>query len=403
MDIVVLPLSRWDGEYSSTILSMSKILARDHRVFYIDRPFSIKDLLVDFKSHQIRRRLSQLFTGHRPTSVPLEELPNFIAVTPQLTIPTNWLPAGKLFTVLSKVNDRIVYKAVKKALKKYGSKEYIYINSFNPLYGNYFPKPFSPKLKIYHCVDDIGNSPYMDKHGVRLEAQACSEADYVLTTSSELSRLKSKDAEKVYLLPNAANTKLFNKAYEGKCVKPADMEQIPKGNKVVSYIGQLAQREDYTLLNKLCDENPDITLMMVGPFGNDFYQKYGLDKRKNVLFPGPKPLEELPAYLQYSDCCIIPFLRNTLTKSIYPLKVNEYLAAGKPVVTTPFSKDIEAFGHVASVEADHDRFIAKVREEIENDNDEKRATRKQASMGNSWEDRVAEFWNIMKKHESERG
>ncbi|MGO8056082.1 glycosyltransferase, partial [Rhizobium leguminosarum] len=84
----------------------------------------------------------------------------------------------------------------------------------------------------------------------------------------------------------------------------------------------------------------DKTLVFVGPVQTEEHKAVGLDKLPNVLFVGPKHITQLANYLQYFDCVLIPFRKNTLTKSIYPLKINEYLAAGKAVIATHFSEDI---------------------------------------------------------------
>src|SRR5690606_17805391 len=82
-------------------------------------------------------------------------------------------------------------------------------------------------------------------------------------------------------------------------------------------------------------------------------------------FAGPKPITELPRYLHYMDCTIIPFKCNELTKSIYPLKVNEYLAAGKAVVSTNFSEDIAEFKNIVYLAASHEEFINNIDKAIE--------------------------------------
>ena len=110
------------------------------------------------------------------------------------------------------------------------------------------------------------------------------------------------------------------------------------------YTGNISQsRMDFALLQKIAQQHPNKQLVCIGPVDSPEHTKYGLDKMPNVTFLPPKTIEQLPAYLQYAQCCIIPFLANELTQSIYPLKINEYLAAGKPVVTTNFSEDIADF------------------------------------------------------------
>ena len=150
---------------------------------------------------------------------------------------------------------------------------------------------------------------------------------------------------------------------------------------------------DYSLLTEIAKTFKDDYVVMVGPITNDNYKKAGLDKMLNVVFTGRKDLEQLPDYLRWADCCIIPFLCNELTKSIYPLKINEYLAAGKPVVTTDFSEDIINFGDVALVSRTSDEFIANIRRSLSEDSEILKETRMRAAFENSWDNRAKQLMN----------
>ena len=136
---------------------------------------------------------------------------------------------------------------------------------------------------------------------------------------------------------------------------------------------------------------------MVGPATQDTYRKVGLDRMQNVIFTGRKHLRELPSYLKYADCCIIPFLCIPLTRSIYPLKINEYLSAAKPVVSTDFSEDIANFGSVALISRSHDEFINNISMAIRTDSTEKQAQRIGYSAGNNWKARAAELMDLIEK------
>ncbi len=401
MDIVIIALSRWDGKYSSTILSLAKVFARRNRVFYIDNPFTLREAIGRIFSVQIKRRFNALFMGGSPYSTPYAELPGFITMTPPLTFPINWLPEGRLFNFFSYLNDRIVYRATRKMMLDYSIQDFVYINSFNPLYGNHFGREFNPKLYIYHCVDDISRSPYVSRHGTRLEKLAIRRATLVITTSSELERQKSKEsAKKVFTIYNAANVALFQQAVDHPLKVPEEIQQIPVNKKLITYMGNICHRLDYDLLLAISDTLHDHVLLMVGPASSNYYRKSGLVDRPNVIFTGPKKLEELPAYLKYSHCCIIPFLCNTLTRSIYPLKINEYLSAGKPVVSTPFSDEIVGFSGVVEIARDPEDFVGKIKAAIAQDNLFLKQERVTFSSANSWENRADAFLGIVNSYQN---
>src|SRR5690606_36051986 len=130
----------------------------------------------------------------------------------------------------------------------------------------------------------------------------------------------------------------------------------------------------------------------------DEASRYELNKFPNIVFAGARTLAQLPAYVQYFDCCIIPYKVNTLTNSIYPLKINEYLAAGKPVISTNFSEDIRSFREVAFIADSHDAFTEAIQTAIDGDDDGKKRLRAQMAARNSWSDRVRQFWRIVDEH-----
>lgn len=398
-DIVMLALPRWDGLYSSTAYSLARAMSKYTRVFYIDNPFTFKDYLSRRNSPQLLRRKRALLDGQDQFTVPDPAFPNLVAVTPKLVLPINWMSAGAIYDTFSKQNDRIVFKTIEALLQEYDVKRFVFINSFNPLFGRFFSwTRYKPALTIYHCVDDISKSEYISKHGTRLESEAVKKADLTLTTSMELKRLKEKDSFNVYYHPNAANVELFQQTLTKVFDKPAEMNKVPEGRKIILYMGNICHRLDYELLKKIALRDKETYLVMVGPQSNDNYRKAGLHELGNVIFTGTKKLEELPAYVQYSDLCIIPFLCNTLTKSIYPLKINEYLSAGKPVITTNFSEDIANFGEIAYVSHNHDEFLSNIEKGLQNDSKEQAMKRMAFASGNNWDARAGQLVDIIEKN-----
>lgn len=392
-DIIMLAIARWDGPYSSTAYSLAKEFSRNHRVFYIDNPFTLKDVVAGMGSEAIRRRAAALLWGSQPYHK-VDGLPeNFTVVTPKLTLPINWMSPGPTYDRMLAKNDEVINQAIRRIIKDHQVERYIFINNWNPFYGRGIPADIAPDLYVYQTVDDMSQAPYVAKHGPRLEREAMEQADFGTATSQELARLLENPSTPVHYLPNAADTSLFRRAAEEDLPRPRELQGL-EGKKIIGYTGAISMRIDYELLKMVAEAHRDKILLMVGPRGEQF-EDVGLDDMPNVIFTGRKDISDLPAYLRYVDCAIIPFRCNKLTKSIYPLKINEYLAAGKPVVSTSFSDDINDFAHIAHIAVRREEFVEMVGKVIEADNAEKRQARMAVADTNTWGARVARFWELV--------
>lgn len=396
-DIIILTMSRWDGQYSSAILSLAKEFAKRNRVFYIDHPFTIKDFITRHSSREIQSRRNALLIGRNIFKTPEGFPEKFTAVTPKLVLPVNFLPEGKFYDFFSGINDRIVFGAIRQAINEFGIKKFLFINSFNPFYGRFFPADFNPELFVYQTRDDISQAKYAAKHGVRLENKQVEKADLVFATSKELTKAKASVNPNTFHLPNAADVELFRIARNRDLPKPAEL--AGRTGKVILYMGNIGwARIDFPLLRKIALANKEWNLLLVGPTDSEEHIKIGLDKMSNVIFAGPRKLNELPAYVAHSDCTLIPFQCNTLTKSIYPLKINEYLAAGKPVVVTGFSEDLNDFREVVYIAGSHEEFLKLIEKSLQEDSPKLQELRIKVAEGNSWTGRVMMFWEIVRKH-----
>ena len=175
------------------------------------------------------------------------------------------------------------------------------------------------------------------------------------------------------------------------------MELQGETRPVIVYTGAIGLRIDYELLKKLAEAHRDKLLLMVGPKSSTF-EDVGLDDMENVRFTGSKPLEALPAYLQHASCAIIPFRCNTLTKSIYPLKLHEYLAAGKSVVSTNFSPDVAEFESHIFIAETQAEFVQTIEKAALPSDRQTIRRRMEIAAGNSWEVRVEELEEIFAKN-----
>lgn len=394
IDIIYFTLFPWDNAYSSVSLSLARELGRHNRVFYVNHPHSVKDFLQQFKTPAVQNRLGTLL-GQKMVYETIPGVPeSVVGIHPPLTMPINWMKEGELYDAFYRWNSRRVLRTIRRIIRDHQLQDFIYLNCFNPYYCPVLPGDTGVRLNIYQCIDDMSQEAYTARHGYRLEMDVIRKANIALVTSSRLHELKSPLNPQTYVLNNAVDINIFQRARSEKLERPQDLRNIH--TPIIGFTGNLdGNRINYDLLRRIALAHPDKTLVLVGPLNNDDYRQVRLDNLPNVLLTGAKPIQELPAFLQHMDCTIIPFLCNELTSSIYPLKINEYLAAGKSVVSTNFSKDIQSFSPYIRLAPDEETFIQMIDPAIADNAEARQQEREACARNNTWTARVARFWEIV--------
>jgi len=243
-------------------------------------------------------------------------------------------------------------------------------------------------------IDDISENSYTVKHGLELERNAIQNADVTIVTSRELRNLWKKDANEIHIVHNAADLEIFERTLSEKFERPEEIKNI--NTKIIGFVGNLDDlRVNYPLMKKIAEVHSDKTLLLVGPINNNEVYELGMDKMPNIIFTGSKDIRDLPRYLQYMDVAIIPFLLNKLTKSIYPLKINEYLSAGRSVIATNFSEDIRTFSDVIHIAESEEDFVNLIDKAIDEHSEEKIKKQVEVANTNTWEARVNQVWDIV--------
>src|SRR5699024_9531456 len=128
--IIMLSMSRWDGPFSSASISLAKEFSKNNLVFYIDNPFTLKDIVKAYNQPVIKSRRRALFLGEDIYKEIDPNLKNLKGVTPRLTFPINWLPPSKTYDSLSSLNNRVIIDVIRKIKKDHNIQDYLLFNSF---------------------------------------------------------------------------------------------------------------------------------------------------------------------------------------------------------------------------------------------------------------------------------
>jgi UDP-galactopyranose mutase len=247
---------------------------------------------------------------------------------PDVTIVTPRLPEGldddKQQTILKGLLDRYVSTLGGKFVRWY----------YTPMM-----LPFSRHLDalatVYDCMDELSAFRFAPQELLNLETELLKAADLVFTGGYSLYEAKKKRHGSAHPFPSSVDRKHFGAARTG-IADPSDQAEIAGPR--LGFYGVIDERIDLELLDQVAAARPDWQLVMVGPVVK--ISEADLPRRDNIHYLGGKSYDELPAYLGNWDVAMMPFAINEATRFISPTKTPEYLAAGKPVVSTPI-KDVK--------------------------------------------------------------
>ncbi|HEY0655658.1 MAG TPA: glycosyltransferase [Chryseosolibacter sp.] len=385
--ILFVSLPRHDAKYTSTPWQLAVQLAKTNNVIFTDHPFSFQDAATKFREPGVKRRLKSYLGGE----VFMKE--GVYVVRTPFVWPTNFLPKGRLYNFFSQWNQRILAARLNAFFKKQGITSLVYINSFNFYYHD-LPKYLRAKtvVNIYHCIDPMIKS-FTLKHGQYLQEKAARSADVVVATAPALLKPFQQIGLQTFLVPNAANFKHFNAATSDIQVH---LKLQSLSGKVVGYFGNIERRTDFKLLSEVVDLLTEWHLVMAGPYDKSYVPENFL-KHPRIHFTGPFSHEEAPSVIKRFDVAIIPFKCDEVSNGIYPLKLYEYLAAGKPVVSTNFNPDILAeLSGTVSIADTAQEFANSVLLAYATDSEKKIAQRIAVAANQTWEHRASQFEEIIK-------
>mgnify|MGYP002401000057 CR=1 FL=1 len=203
---------------------------------------------------------------------------------------------------------------------------------------------------VYDCMDYHEGFGGMSEDLVQLEKRLFSDSDLTITTSAWLDQSVAKHTQYRALIRNATDYELFSQM-------PESPYRDPQGRRIIGYYGAIAEWLDLDLVVALAQQHPECAVVMIG--ADTVNAKDRVEKLPNVTFMGEVPYRELPRYLHSFDVCLVPFKVGPLTLATNPVKVYEYLSAGKAVVATDLP-EMAHFDGLVYVAANQREFVETV-------------------------------------------
>lgn len=370
-DLIFISLENWDEIWRRNQFIGAELSRRhpDRKILFVGLPHDV--------SHSLRRgRLSQL-RASAPQALP--EFPNIFFFRPVKWWP-NTLRAGR------KANEAAFRRQVRNAarqLKLFSPLLWINAHSAAHLAGK-----MSESALVYDITDDwisFTHAPRLKQLVTAQDAHLCRRADATIVCSQRLFEMKESLAKHLFLVPNGVDIEHYAGVASGSGA--LDSRAQSWSSPVLGYVGTIhPERVDLALIEKLAGAFPNGTIALVGPDFLDEAQKARLSNWKNIVLTGAVPYRDVPHFLSAFDVCIVPHLESQFTESLNPIKLWEYLATGKPVVSTDVAgfRDFAALCRIAS---GAEAFIAACQIAV-TQSDSQKPARLEAARGNSWKARV---------------
>src|SRR4051795_238683 len=207
-----------------------------------------------------------------------------------------------------------------------------------------FSRDIDADLTVYDAMDELSKFKFAPERLLDLEQELIERSDIVFTGGSSLYEAKKDRHPNVHCFPSSVDRAHFCKA-RARQFEPADQEDLQRPR--LGFYGVIDERFDTDLLDKVAEMRPGWSFVMVGPVVK--ISEDELPKRPNIHYLGGKTYDQLPAYLCGWDVALMPFAMNESTEFISPTKTPEYLAGGKPVVSTPIKDVVRHYGHLQGV------------------------------------------------------
>jgi len=360
----------WFAENRTSSHHIATRLAERFKMVYVDSPGMRAPTATGRDLKRLIRKV--VSTLRRPSQL----RPGFWYCTvPQ--IPFRRLPG------VDWLNRRFGIWAVRRAMRMAGIRNSI--SWFVVPHPGFMAQRLGERLCVYYCIDDYAAHPGVNVDLIgKSDLDLTRRADIVFVAPPALMTEKQRQNASTWFSPHGVDAALFGKALDPATPIPPLASQLSRP--VIGFFGLIADWIDTDLICWLADSRPEWTLLLVGAKKTSTLE---LERRPNIHMPGPQPYADLPGWAKSFDVAIIPYRLNRQVQNANPLKLREYLATGRPVVTVR-NPEIERFSDLVRIADDRESFLRAIEESLKPEPPEDVQRRVASVRALTWDNRVTE-------------
>jgi glycosyltransferase involved in cell wall biosynthesis len=338
-DLVCVSHLRWDFVWQRPQHLLSR-LAQTYRLFFVEEPIAVA------ADEPLRLDQYQWQGKHHETVSVLRLM--------QPTQQPRWIGHGDSLT------EQTYHHLLKQELNQQGVERPL-LWLYTPM-AHGFIDALEPELLVYDVMDQLSAFKGAPAELAEYDHAILRRANVVFAGGTSLYRDKAPHNVHTYLFPSGVEIDHFA-GHEGVQL-PDELRALP--TPIIGYFGVIDERMDLELLAAMAKEHPEWSILMIGPIVKIDAKE--LPQAPNLHYLGMRAYAELPSYLAHFDVALIPFAMNDATRYLSPTKTLEYMAAHKPIVSTPIPDVVELYGNVVRVGATPAEFIAHVEQALTDKN-----------------------------------
>ncbi len=373
-EIICLSSQDWNDLWTRKQRFMQRFARQGNKVLYVEAQASFASVGM-FRADW--RRMFRWLSGPRRIEENL-----YVATLPPV------VPCFQMSTWINTLNNVFIPRVLGRWVQALGFHRPI-LWTYNP-YSESLIGKFGEALAVYECVDELSAAKGLVRSKVvqELEKRLIEKVHLVIVTHENLYRSKQSLAREIHLIPNGAEVEHFRKASIPTTPVAEEMKAISRP--IVGFLGSIQYWVDMDLLRFLALTRPEWSFVLVGPKGR-LAQTKKIENLPNVYMLGRKRYEDLPSYLKVFDVCLNPYVLDETAMNCSPLKLYEYLATGKPVVSVDMP-EARKFGGLISIGRDYAEILRLLDEAMKSKamDQDVVAARIEAVKEQSWDHRFAQ-------------